>query len=125
MAVQLDQHPVISETDDDFGAVACDKWLNRISPTETIVTVDAIDAYDVTTAVGVWTATAIATEVVFSNETPSTAVLIMFNREVAIGKAIQFEMTGQTAGKNYIIRYTVTTSSGRTVTRDAKLSVAD
>jgi hypothetical protein len=125
MAVQLSQHAVTSAGDLDFGAIACDKWLYRISPMETILTVDAIDAYDVTVVSGVWTAAAIATEVAFSNAAPSTAVLTMFNRDVAIGKAIQFAISGQTVGKDYLIRYTVTTSSGRTVTRDVKLSVAD
>lgn len=124
MALQLAQHPAMSAADEDYGTVACDKWLNRISPSETIATVDAIAAYDVTTANGVWTATTVAAEVVFANQQPSAAALSMFNRTVAIGKAIQFEVTGQTAGKNYLIRYSVTTSSGRKRTRDVKMSVA-
>jgi len=128
VAVLLEQRPVISLNDVDMAAVDYTKYLRaRISElligTPTAVSLGEVTDYD-DDQTPIYDAS--NTDLTISNVAVSTAVLDILTKAVDIGKAVQFKVIGQKAGKTYGIRITASTNStpARTKVVDALLIVA-
>lgn len=61
------------------------------------------------------------TDLTLSNKVVSTTALTINDRTVAIGKAVQFKVTGQVAGVTYLVF--VTCSTDATIARVAKFGL--
>ena len=88
-----------------------------------VVSVDCVDFLDTGELfTGTLTITEdTTTDLTLSNKVVSTASLTISDRTVAIGKAIQFKVTGQVAGVTYLVFITCTTDA--TVARVAKFGL--
>ena len=107
MAVTLTQQPSVSQGDVDIVSIDYTDWLDSGELLTGSVTVAEQTTSDLT----------------FANEAVNTATVEIFRKTVAIGKAVQFKVSGQQAGTTYRIRITVATDAtiARTVVRDLLL----
>ena len=105
MPIKLEQRPVISLGDTDIAKIDYTEYLDAdelLTGTPTIV--------EVTT-----------TDLTLTNKVVNTEEVRILERDVAIGKAILFKVSGQKINTEYTIRITVSTDGGRTAVRDAIL----
>lgn len=105
MPIKLDQRPVISVGDTDSAKI---DYTDYLDPTELLTGTPTVA--EVTTA-----------DLTLTNKTVNTTEVRIIERDVAIGKAVQFKVSGQKINTEYSIRITVSTTSGRTSVRDAIL----
>ncbi len=112
MPITLDQDPEISAGDVDVVSVSAIHWLDEGELLTGIPTV-----VEITTAA-----------LTLGNKQINTTALTILGREVAIGQAVLFSVTGQVAGVTYRVRVTATTDGGgptgivRTFVRDILLA---
>lgn len=107
MPIKLEQRPVISVGETEVVSIDYTEYLDAdelLAGTPTVV--------EVTT-----------TDLTLTNKVVNTAAVRILERDVAIGKAVQFKISGQEINTQYSIRVTATTDGGRTVVRDAILTV--
>jgi len=105
MPIKLDQRPVISVGDTDVASIDYTDYLDSdelLTGTPTVA--------EVTT-----------THLTITNKAVNTAEVRILERDVAIGKAVQFKVSGQHVNTEYSIRVTVSTDASRTAVRDAIL----
>jgi len=105
MPIKLDQRPVISVGDTEFAKIDYTEYLDSaelLTGTPTVV--------EVTT-----------TDLTITSKIVNTVAVRILERDVAIGHAVQFKVTGQKSNTEYSIRITVSTDGGRTCVRDAIL----
>lgn len=109
MPVQLEQEPVISEGDVDMVAIDYTPYLDSGELLTGTVTVTHVSGPATPT---------------FANNAVNTASVVILGKTVAIGKAVQFKVSGQTASTStpYYADITVSTNStpARTVKRRIK-----
>ncbi len=107
MPIKLEQRPTVS-----------------VGETE-IVSIDYTDKLDASELLtGTPTVTEVTTtDLTLTNKVVNTAEARILGRDVDIGKAVQFKVSGQKINTQYSIRITVSTDSGRTLVRDAVLTV--
>jgi len=105
MPIKLDQRPTISAGATEVASI---DFTEQLDSTETLTGAPTIA--EITTA-----------DLTFSNKVVSTAALTILDREVAVGRAVQFKVTGQKAGTQYQVRITASTTStpARTLVFDA------
>ena len=95
MPITLQQRPVLSVGDIDMGAVDFQDWLDGsevLTGTPTVV--------EITTA-----------HLTLANKVGNTAAVTIDGRSVAIGKAVQFKVSGQQSGTTYTIQVTAVTNA--------------
>lgn len=103
MAIKLDQRPVISVGETEIGEI---DYTDNLKSTELLTGTPTIA--EVTT-----------TDLTITNKVVNTTATRILERDVAIGKAVQFKVSGQKLNTEYSIRITVSTDAGRVVVRDA------
>lgn len=107
MPIKLEQRPVISVGETEVVSIDYTEYLDAdelLTGTPTVA--------EVTT-----------TDLTLSNKVVSTEVVRILERDVAVGKAVQFKVSGQKINTQYSIRVTASTDGGRVVVRDAVLTV--
>jgi hypothetical protein len=105
MPIKLDQRPVIAVGDTDFAKV---DYTDYLDSTELLTGTPLVD--EVTT-----------TDLTITSKAINVASVRILERDVGIGKAVQFKVSGQKVNTEYTIRITVSTDGGRTCVRDAIL----
>jgi len=105
MPIKLDQRPVISVGDIDHPRV---DYTNFLDSTELLTGTPTV--VEITT-----------TDLTITTKVINTAEVRILERDVAIGKAVLFKVSGQKANTEYTIRITVSTDAGRVSVRDAIL----
>lgn len=106
MPIILQGTPTISVGDTDTQSIDLQDYLDEgetFTGTPTVV--------ELTTA-----------HLTLSNKAFNASEITVAGREVAIGMAIQFKVSGQQAGMTYRIQSTGTTTAGRTVTMITRFS---
>lgn len=104
MPITLEQRPVVSAGDVEMVGIDYTDWLDSgelLTGTPTVA--------EVTT-----------TDLTLSNKAVNSTAVTILGTSVAVGKAVQFKMSGQSAGKTYRVRVTVSTDAtpARTAVRD-------
>lgn len=95
MPITLPQRPILSVGDVDVASIDFQDYLDAgelLTGTPTVV--------EITT-----------TDLTLANKTVNTSALIIDGRSVAVGKAVQFKVSGQVAGKTYTVQVTVSTDA--------------
>jgi len=105
MPIKLDQRPVISVGDTDIAKI---DYTDYLDSTELLTGTPTVA--EVTT-----------TDLTLTNKTVNATEVRILERDVAIGKAVQFKVSGQKINTEYSIRVTASTDAGRTAVRDAIL----
>jgi hypothetical protein len=105
MPVKLDQRPVISVGDTDIASIDYTEYLDEDEFLSGTPTVSEVTSTDLTV----------------SNKVVNTEEVRILGRDIAIGKAVQFKLSGQKVNTEYSIRVTVSTDNGRTAVRDIVL----
>jgi hypothetical protein len=103
--IKLEQRPIISVGETEVAKIDYTEYLDAdelLTGTPTIV--------EVTT-----------TDLTLTNKAVSTEVVRVLERDVAIGKAVLFKVSGQKINTEYSIRITVSTDGERVSVRDAIL----
>ena len=107
MPIKLDQRPVVSVGETELVSI---DYTNGLEADELLTGTPTV--VEVTTA-----------HLTIASKVVTTEEVRIFERNVALGKAIQFTVSGQRINTQYSIRITVSTDGGRTIVRDAILTV--
>ena len=107
MPIKLDQRPVISFGETEVVSI---DYTNNLGAAELLTGTPTV--VEVTTA-----------DLTLTSKIVNTVAVRILERDVAIGKAVQFKVSGQKINTQYSIRIIATTDGGRTVVRDAILTV--
>ena len=113
MPIVLEDIPVVSVGDVDFPAINGTPYLDDsevFTGTPAITEVGTVASYD---ADGDPTYTT-TTHLTITNKAVNVAAVVVKNKTVAIGKAVQCKVVGQQAGNTYGLRVSVATDAGRT-----------
>lgn len=105
MTVTLEQVPIISVDDTEIAAV---DFTNLLDSDETITSVSVVEET--------------TNDLTITNDQVNASAVDILNQEVAIGKAVLFEVEGQ-IDPSYSVIITIITSKGRTLNRRAKFKV--